>query len=95
VIEILRFRLLEGAEEAAFLVADDRVQTEFAYQQPGLLRRTVARSADGEWVVVDIWDSAEAADAGEAEWAKDAATAELMSFVDGTSVVSTRYSERS
>jgi hypothetical protein len=63
VIEIMRFRLPPGADEAAFLAADRRVQEEFAYHQPGLLRRTTARGQDGGWIVIDLWRSAADADA--------------------------------
>jgi hypothetical protein len=49
VIEIMRFRLRPGADEAAFLAADKRVQEEFAYQQPGLCagRPRAAKMAAG------------------------------------------------
>jgi len=94
VIEILAFNLVEGADEETFVLADKRVQTDFAYQQPGLLRRTTARSADGSWVVIDLWRNAEDADAAEARWADDPAAVEFMSFVDGATVRSKRYFER-
>jgi hypothetical protein len=70
-IEILTFRLAPDVGEEAFLAADKRVQVEFAYQQPGLQRRTTARAADGEWTVVDLWRSAEEADATEERWDQD------------------------
>ena len=70
VIEILRFRLADGADEAAFLQADKRVQAEFAYQQPGLVRRTAARGDDGGWVVIDLWHSAAQAEAANAKWGR-------------------------
>src|SRR5262245_44247260 len=54
VIETMTFRLRDGADEAGFRAADQRLQTEFAYQQPGLLRRTTATGDDG-WIVVDLW----------------------------------------
>ena len=93
-IEILAFNLVEGADEEAFTAADKRVQTDFAYQQPGLLRRTMARSADGSWMVIDLWRSAEDADAADARWAEDPAAAEFMAFVDRATMRSKRYFER-
>ncbi|CAN5783196.1 hypothetical protein BH24ACT3_BH24ACT3_04080 [soil metagenome] len=65
-IEILTFRLASGDHEAAFLDADRRVQIEAVPNQPGFLRRTTARSNDGEWVVVTLWASADDADRYEA-----------------------------
>ena len=93
-IEILNFRLLDGADENGFLEADRRVQVEFAYQQPGLMRRTTARSADGEWIVVDLWQSADDADACNKQWEQDAVTQRFMSFIDASTVRANRYFER-
>lgn len=93
-IEILAFNLVDGTDEEAFILADKRVQAEFAYQQPGLLRRTTARSAGGGWIVIDLWRSAEDADAADAKWVGDPAAAEFMSFVDSSTVRSARYFER-
>jgi hypothetical protein len=90
-IEIMTFRLVPGGDEAGFEAADRKVQTQFAYQQPGLVRRTAARGADGGWVVITLWQSEEDADAAGAGWAHDPLAAEFMAFVDGSSVRSDRY----
>jgi hypothetical protein len=90
-IEILTFRLTPGADEDAFRAADRLVQTDFAYRQPGLLRRTTARADDGAWIVIDLWRSAADADATDARFGDDPATAAFMSFVDGGSVRTERY----
>ncbi len=92
-IEILTFRLAEGADEVDFLAADRAVQTKFAYQQPGLLRRTTARGADGSWLVVDIWRSSEDAEACDRVWGQDEWTGRFMSLVDDASVRTARYEE--
>ena len=63
VIETMTFALRPDADERAFLAADRRVQVEFAYQQPGLVRRTTAHDSAGGWVVIDLWRSADDADA--------------------------------
>jgi hypothetical protein len=91
VIEILTFRLLPAVSEVDFLAADRRVQTEFAYRQPGLLRRTTARHPDGEWVVIDLWRSADDADACDRCWADDPVAQQFMSFVDPATVATRRY----
>jgi hypothetical protein len=62
ILTLKRFRLKEGADEAAFLEADERLQREFTSKQPGLLRCTTARGVDGEWLVLHLWTSVEAAD---------------------------------
>ena len=89
----MRFRLVEGADVAGFRAADARLQTAFAYQQPGLLRRTTARSRDGGWVVIDIWRAAADADACEARWSDDPVVRDFLQYVDETTIQSERYDE--
>lgn len=91
VLETMTFRLLGDADEGAFLAADRRLQTEFAYQQPGLVRRTTARGSDHDWIVVDLWASAGDADACAARWDGDDVAAAFMAFVDRTTVQVRRY----
>jgi hypothetical protein len=93
VIEIMRFRLPPGADQTAFLAADRRVQQEFAYQQPGLSRRTTARGEDGGWIIIDLWRSAADADACDVRWERDEVTQAFMSLLDRSSVAVERYQE--
>jgi hypothetical protein len=93
VIEIMTFRLAPGAGEEAFLAADRRVQEEFAYQQPGLLRRTTARGRDGGWIVIDLWRSGADADACDQRWEHDPVTQGFMTLLDRSSVRTERYQE--
>src|SRR4051794_26412466 len=66
VIEIVTFRLADGADEVAFLETDRRLQTEFIPRHRGFMRRTTARGSDGEWAVIILWGSAADADASAA-----------------------------
>lgn len=94
VIETMTFRLLDGADAAAFLAADKRLQSDFAYQQPGLIRRTTARGVGeraGEWVVIDLWRDDADADACAVRWDGDPAAQAFMAFVDPGSVEVRRY----
>ena len=52
VVEIFTFRLRPEADEADFIEADANVQAGFYYQRPGFVRRTTAKSTDGDWAVV-------------------------------------------
>ncbi len=88
----MSFRLAPGADEHRFLEADRLVQADFAYQQPGLRRRTTARSADGHWIVIDLWLSDHDADVATARWGDDPVTAAFMTFVDEATVETRRYS---
>jgi hypothetical protein len=90
-IEIMTFRLRPGSSEADFLAADRRVQVEFAYHQPGMIRRTTGRNPDGTWAVVDLWASAtDAANCLEG-WHREPAPFAFMALVDEASVVTQSY----
>jgi hypothetical protein len=52
VIQIVRFRLNDGVENAAFRALNERFQREVAPKLPGLVRREATVSEDGEWVLV-------------------------------------------
>jgi hypothetical protein len=93
VIEIMRFRLGPGTGEEAFLTADRRLQEDFASQQAGLLRRTTARSEDGDWIVIDLWRSAADADACDRRWDSDPVAQAFMALLDRSSVSTERYTE--
>lgn len=54
-IETTTFRLADGVSDDVFLVTDEKVRTEFLYQQQGLIRATTARSGDGDWIVIVHW----------------------------------------
>ena len=86
-IENQTFRLAAGVDAADFVVDDARVQQEIAYQQPGLLRRTTAVSADGEWLVTTLWASAEHADAA------NAIIDALAAHIDAATLHTARYDE--
>lgn len=91
VIETMTFTLQPAADVDAFLAADRRLQVEFAYQQPGLVRRTTARDGDGGWIVVDLWESSADAEAMGARWDADPVAAAFMAFVAEDSVQVHRY----
>jgi hypothetical protein len=92
-IEIMRFRLAADCDEDQFLAADRRLQQEFAYFQPGLLRRTTARGEDGGWIVIDLWRSAADADACAVGWDQDPVAQAFMAMLDRSSVTTQRYHE--
>lgn len=62
-IEIMTFRLRPDTEPEMLVAADAVVQSEFSYQQPGIVRRTIASGDDGTWLIHTIWESEGAAQA--------------------------------
>ena len=83
----MTFQLAPGIDESTFRAVDGRVQTEFAYHQPGLLRRTLGRRG-AQWLVLQVWASVEAA-----QRAFDASPlgSEFMALVDSDSLSVERY----
>ncbi|HMC70919.1 MAG TPA: hypothetical protein VKJ07_17310 [Mycobacteriales bacterium] len=71
--------------------ADARMQTDFAYQQPGLARRTTARDRDGRWCVVTLWASYDDATAAESAAESDDVAQTFWSLVDRDSVSVQRF----
>ncbi|HEV3264330.1 MAG TPA: hypothetical protein VG014_02330 [Acidimicrobiales bacterium] len=90
-IEIMTFRLRPETAEADFLAADRRVQVEFAYQQPGMVRRTTGRNPDGSWVVIDLWASATDAANYVGGWDREPAPRAFMALVDEATVETRSY----
>lgn len=94
VIEIVTLRLRPDADEAAFDAVDSRLQVEFFYLQPGLQRRTTARSDDGMWAIVTSWDSEADADAAFATLPSADGSVEWLGLIDRGSLVRRRFHER-
>ena len=90
-IEIMTFRLRPETSEADFLAADRRVQVEFAYHQPGMVRRTTAHNPDGDWVVIDLWASAADAANYVDGWNREPGPRAFMALIDQDSVATRSY----
>ncbi|MEO1656565.1 MAG: hypothetical protein AAFR65_02490 [Pseudomonadota bacterium] len=56
VAEIVRFKLREGADEAAF-VDSAKGTVDFVAEQKGFVRRSLSKSDDGVWVDYVEWRS--------------------------------------
>jgi hypothetical protein len=93
VIEIHTFRLQDGIDEATFLEADRKVQTEFIPNHPGFVRRTTARGESGAWAVVVLWGSQAAADESAALGASDPVVAAFNGLIDAATYRVERYEE--
>jgi heme-degrading monooxygenase HmoA len=91
VVELHTFRLVDGADEAAFREADHRLQTEFIPNHPGFLRRTTARGPGGEWLVVVLWGSEDAAEASRVQAAGHPVAEAFLAYVDQASLATRRY----
>ena len=91
IVEVVTFRLAPGADEAAFLEADERVQQEFVPHRPGFVRRTTARGSDGQWLVLVLWQSNDQADTAHVVAESDSIIGHFMSLLDADSLKVARF----
>jgi hypothetical protein len=89
-IEISKFRLMGDVAPEVFLEENADFQQRFAYQQRGLLRRTVASGLDGEWVAITWWRSMNDARRSTSDAMTSPVAIEFSSLVDRSSI-STEY----
>ena len=80
IVEVTTFRPKSGREEE-LLAVDRRVQVDFAYRQPGLVRRTTATGDDG-WLVVELWATEADADQAAQQRDGDPTCREFAALVD-------------
>jgi hypothetical protein len=90
-IETMTFRLLPSADPLAFIDIDADVQTEFSYQQAGIIRRTIARSDDDAWLILTLWASTDAADDAAEAFSRSPLHAPFTSMIDSETTVVHRY----
>lgn len=88
---MMRFQLAPGVSTEEFLKVDKALQAEFAYQQPGLLRRTTAHDHDGNWIVIDLWRSESDSDACSRRWDDDELAQRFADLMDKSSTRIERY----
>jgi hypothetical protein len=81
VLEVVRFRLAEGSEKAAFLTSVTPT-TEFLKTKPGFVRRRLSQDADGMWLDIVEWTSMAEAKSAAAEFQTLPAVAEFCSHID-------------
>jgi hypothetical protein len=89
VVEVTAFTL--SGDEQAFRVVDARMQTDFAYQQAGLLRRTTARGDDGQWLVLTMWSDDASADVAARNALDDDVAREFASYAKPKSMRTKRF----
>jgi hypothetical protein len=85
-IEVTKFRLVDGVSTEDFLEKNAEFQQRFIYQQDGLLRRTVASGLEGEWVSITSWRSMKDARRSQSELQATPVAAEFSALLEPTSV---------
>lgn len=91
IFETINFALADGVLVDEFLATDARFETEFVYQQPGFIRRTIARADADRWQSFVLWSDAGAADAALAHESDVAVAGEHRAMIDASAIDRRRF----
>lgn len=84
-LEMVRFRLAEGADAEAFRAAAP-VVTDWAARQPGFIYRSLAEEAGGDWLDLVWWSSEAAAKTAGEKFMADMKGTPFVSMIDPETV---------
>lgn len=90
-IEIVTFRLKPETTDEAFIEETKSMEREFLGKLPGFVDRDTGKSADGQWLVVLHWASAEDAQNSMNKFVGNEATKAFTDLIDMDSFTMTRY----
>lgn len=91
-IEVTTFRLMDPEDTERFIIADAAMQEWSYFHVPGIQRRTVARSEDGNWIVIVLFDSIERCDKVTNAVEQGEIPTTWHGFIDASSIVRQSYS---
>ncbi|MGM1064481.1 hypothetical protein [Saccharothrix sp. Mg75] len=86
IVETIRFRLVDGFDEAKFREINIKMQREYMEPKPGFVSRQSAIAEHGEWLIVVTWASPEAAQAVISAFYGAPETQDFLSAIDLSSV---------
>ena len=92
IVEVSKFRLVQGVGEGAFLEAADETQSGFLGKQEGFAGRDLLRADDGSWMDIVRFDSMEAAKAAFDGFAAHPSVKIFESMLDASSVSASHWS---
>ena len=90
-VEVIYFRMREGADEQEFIREDERVGRVYTPYQPGFVSRESAKNDQGDWVVIVHWDNAENAEASMEKFPDDPTAQRFIALMDSDTFSMTRY----
>jgi hypothetical protein len=93
-IEIVNFRLKDGVTDEEFIQETMSMEREFLGKLHGFVDRDTGKSADGDWLVVLHWDSAEDAQASMNKFVEAEGTKSFTSKIDMPTFKMTRFELR-
>ncbi len=91
VVEVTLFDLNEGVDPAVFQARDAEIEADFASLQPGFLKRMSGVDANGQYVVMVLWETLADADASIAAFGMDPTVGDYFAMIDGSTFSAERY----
>jgi glyoxylase-like metal-dependent hydrolase (beta-lactamase superfamily II) len=91
VLEIATFKLAPGTSAEQFAPIDLAMERDYISKQPGFISRESGAGSDGDWLVVNHWNSVETADAAMKNFAGAPATQAFLSKLDVKTMFNRRY----
>ena len=85
-LEIVTYKIKDGAKVTDFLTASVDMEEGFARKQEGFISRTFARSEANEWVDVIRWQTMADAEAASKAALQSPVCAPMFGMIDGPSV---------
>lgn len=85
-VEIARYRLQEGADEATLTEAEEEIQLTVGPSHPGYVSRNLLKGEDGTYVLIMHWQNRQAAETWNATLFGSKAGQKLGPLVDGSSM---------
>lgn len=90
-IEIVTFDLAEGVSDETFIAETKTMEREFLGKLPGFIDRDTGKSAEGGWIVVLHWASAEDAQSSMNKFVDAPGTKAFTACVDMSTFQMVRY----
>ena len=90
-VEVIHFRMAEGADEQEFIREDERVGREYTPTQPGFRGRESAKNDQGDWVVIVHWDDTQSAKASMEKFLNDPTAKRFLELMDSDTYSMVHY----
>lgn len=90
-VEVIHFRMIDGADEKEFIREDARVGHEYTPKQPGFVSRQSAKNDKGDWTVIVHWEDPESAEASMQLFPNDPSAKRFLELMDPSTFDMRRY----
>ncbi|MEO1218545.1 MAG: hypothetical protein AAFY45_33755 [Bacteroidota bacterium] len=91
IMEVTTFKINSEVDPATFAERDARVESDFASNQPGFIKRQSGLDEEGNYAVVVFWESISDAEASMGKFMGDPSVADYAQMIDGPTMNMSRY----